>query len=428
MNATMSICIIIFVISLVLYGMNKLPMGVVGISTLLALVFTNCLDAKSALTYFANNNVIMMASMFVVSAGLSRTSLIDKFSHFIMRLTGGSFKRTYACYLVLAVILTNLMNSPGACFCVVFPLAAQMCKDYDISPSKIMFPLGLVCVACCCILPFGASIQESGIFQGFLDTYETGLTFRPLEYTIGRWPILILAPLWAWTIGYKIAPEKPIIPIAMTSASSSEKKTLNAFADCAGVVIFFGVIVLFFLGNKIGVAAWQACLLGAVLTVICGTLTGKEAIAALPIDLACMLVGALAMAGALTATGAGDIIGNVLAGVVGNVKNGYLLGIIFFAIPFVLTQFMQNQAVINIFAPIVIMTSKAIGANPIGLLVIITAAGLTAYMTPMATSAIPIVMGAGGYDIKSLVKQSWLVSLLFGLFYVVYVMTVLPCF
>jgi di/tricarboxylate transporter len=89
---------------------------------------------------------------------------------------------------------------------------------------------------------------------------------------------------------------------------------------------------------------------------------------------------------------------------------------------------MQNQAVINIFAPIVILTCKAIGANPIGLLVIITAAGLTAYMTPMATSAIPIVMGVGGYDIKSLVKQSWLVSLVFCLVYVLYVMTVLPCF
>ena len=91
MNATMSICIIIFVISLVLYGMNKLPMGVVGISTLLALVFTNCLDAKSALTYFANNNVIMMASMFVVSAGLSRTSLIDKFSHFMYSKSSGFY-------------------------------------------------------------------------------------------------------------------------------------------------------------------------------------------------------------------------------------------------------------------------------------------------------------------------------------------------
>ena len=49
-------------------------------------------------------------------------------------------------------------------------------------------------------------------------------------------------------------------------------------------------------------------------------------------------------------------------------------------------------------------------------------------MTPMATSAIPIVMGVGGYDIKSLVKQSWLVSVVFGVFYVLYVMTVLPCF
>lgn len=426
--STMTICIMIFVVSLILYGMNKLPMGVIGMGTILALVFTKCLDAKSALTYFSNNNVIMMASMFVVSAGLSRTSLVDRFSHFVMKLTGGSFRRTYACYLILAVILTNLMNSPGACFCVVFPLAAQMCKDYKVSPSKVMFPLGLVCVACCCVLPFGASIQESGIFQGFLDSYETGLTFRPEDYTIGRWPMLILAPLWAWTMGYKIAPEQPINPIAMTAMSASEKKPLKPFADWAGVIIFFGVIVLFFMGSKIGVAAWQACLLGAVLTVICGTLTGKEAIAALPVDLACMLIGALAMAGALTATGAGDVIGEALASVVGNVHNRYLLGAIFFTIPFVLTQFMQNQAVINIFAPIVIMTCKAINADPIGLLVIITAAGLTAYMTPMATSAIPIVMGTGGYDIKSLIKQSWLVSILFGIFYVAYVMTVLPCF
>ncbi len=402
--STNAICIIIFVISLILYGINKLPMGIVGLATVLALVFTKCLDSNAALTYFSNSNVIMMASMFVVSAGLSRTSLVDNFSKAICRLTGGSFKRTYLCYLILAMILTNLMNSPGACFCVVFPLAAQMCKDYNVSPSKIMFPLGMVCVACCCVLPFGASIQETGIFQGFLDSYETGLTFQATDFTLGRAPILIIAPLWAWTMGYKIAPEEPVIPIAMTSVSTAEKKPLNKFSDLAGVIIFFAVIILFFIGNKLGIATWQACLLGAVLTVVCGTLTGKEAIAAIPVDLACMLIGALAMAGALTATGAGDVIGSALANVVGNISNNYALGLIFFLVPFVLTQFMQNQAVINIFAPIVIMTCKAIGANPIGLLVIITAAGLTAYMTPMATSAIPIVMGTGGYDIRSLAK------------------------
>jgi len=427
MNIQLIICVVIFIVTLIMYALNKLPMGTIGMATIVLLVLTKCLDAKSALTYFSNNNVIMMASMFVVSAGLSRTSLVDKFSKAIVRMTGGSFRRTYLCYLILAMILTNLMNSPGACYCVVFPLALQMCKEYGVSPSKVMFPLGMVCVAGCCILPFGASIQETGIFNGFLESFEAGYVFSASDFTKGRWPMLIIAPLWAWTMGYKIAPENPVVPL-QSIATPKEKTPLKPFADYAGVVIFFMVIILFFVGNKLGIPAWLACLLGAVLTVLCGTLTGKEAIAALPVDLAFMLIGALAMAGAMTATGAGDVIGNALAAAVGNVRNGYVLGLIFFLIPFVLTQFMQNQAVINIFAPIVILTCKAIGANPIGLLVIITAAGLTAYMTPMATSAIPIMMGVGGYDIKSLVKQSWLVSIVFCVVYVFYVMTVLPCF
>ena len=427
MNTQLIVCIVIFVISLILYGSNKLPMGTVGMATIVALVLTGCLDGKTALTYFSNSNVIMMASMFVVSAGLSRTSLVDKFSKAVVKMTGGSFKRTYLCYLILAALLTNLMNSPGACYCIVFPLALQMCKEYNVSPSKVMFPLGMVCVACCCILPSGAAIQESGIFAGFLETYQSEYTFSAMDFTIGRWPMLIIAPLWAWIFGYKIAPEKPPVPL-QDVAVAKEKKPLPAFSDWAGVIIFFMVIFLFFFGRNFGLETWEVCLLGAVLTVVCGTLTGKEAIAALPVDIAFMLIGALAMAGAMTATGAGDVIGSALASVVGGVRNGYVLGFIFFLIPFVLTQFMQNQAVINIFAPIVILTCQAIGANPIGLLVIITAAGLTAYMTPMATSAIPIVMGVGGYDIRSLIKQSWLVSIVFGLFYVVYVMTVMPVF
>ena len=230
MNSQLVICIVIFVASLILYGSNKFPIGAVGMATIVALVLTKCLDAKSALSYFANNNVIMMASMFVVSAGLSRTSLVDKFSKAVVKLTGGSFKRTYLVYLILAAVLTNLMNSPGACYCIVFPLALQMCKEYNVSPSKVMFPLGMVCVACCCILPSGAAIQESGIFSGFLETYESEFTFSAMDFTKGRWPMLIIAPLWAWTMGYKIAPEQPPVPL-QDVAIAKQKTPLKPFAD-----------------------------------------------------------------------------------------------------------------------------------------------------------------------------------------------------
>ena len=426
--STMAICIILFVLTIILYGTNKLEMGVVGLGGLAALVLFGCLEPNDALTYFANSNVLMMMSMFLVSTGLSKTSLIDRFSAGVTKLTGNSFRRTFLCYIILAEILTSFLNSPLVAFSIVLPLVVQMCEDYNISASKVMFPVGLVCIACCCIMPFGAAIQQTGIYNGFLESYGFTPDFAATDFLIGRWPFLILVPLWAFTMGYKIAPEKPVVPVSLVTVSKREKKPLNPFADWAGVIIFFGVVVLFIFGGNLGIPSWLVCFTGALLTVICGTLTTKEAINALPINLAAMLVGALAMAGALSSTGAGDLIGQFISNAIGGVKNGYVLGAVFFLIPFVLTQFMQNQAVMNIFVPICLLACQAIGAEPTGLIILITAGSLTAFMTPMATSSIPAIMGACGYDIKSLVKQGWLVSLIFAAVYVLYTMTVMPAF
>ena len=416
--STITIAILIFVVTLILYGVNKFSMGTVGMITMAALLVTGCLAPKDALGYFANKNVILMLSMFVVSAGLSRTTFLDAFSDTIVKLAKGSFKRTYLCYIVMAVILTNLLSSPLVVFTILLPLVDSMCKRYEISPSKVMFPIGLCCVACCCIMPFGAAIGQSALYNGFLESYGYDIAFTPLDFFKGRWPFLLIVPAWAFTMGYKIAPEKPITDVASVVASGKTKQKLNKFADIAGVVIFFGVVVLCCVSDKIGVETWVICLVGAVLDLVCGVLTSKEAIAALPVSLACMLIGSLAMAGALTATGAGDVIGGM--------NNAYALGAVFFLLPFILTQFMQNQAVMAMFVPICLMACRNLNANPLGFMVLITAGSLTAFMTPMATSCIPAVMGAGGYDIKSLVKQGILPSAIFAVIYIFYTMTVMP--
>ena len=70
--STITIAILIFVVTLILYGVNKFSMGTVGMITMAALLVTGCLAPKDALGYFANKNVILMLSMFVVSAGYDR--------------------------------------------------------------------------------------------------------------------------------------------------------------------------------------------------------------------------------------------------------------------------------------------------------------------------------------------------------------------
>ena len=89
---------------------------------------------------------------------------------------------------------------------------------------------------------------------------------------------------------------------------------------------------------------------------------------------------------------------------------------------------MQNQSVMNVFAPIALITCSALGADPRGCLILISAGSLTAYITPSATAAVPMCMGAGGYDVKSLFKMGWSFAVIACVVYVLFVSFVYPAF
>ena len=71
------------------------------------------------------------------------------------------------------------------------------------------------------------------------------------------------------------------------------------------------------------------------------------------------------MGGALSQTGAGEVVGGILADAVSGLSNPYLIGLVFFVVPFLLTQIMMNRTVMLIFIPIAILACKSMGANPI---------------------------------------------------------------
>src|SRR5699024_7427875 len=94
----------------------------------------------------------------------------------------------------------------------------------------------------------------------------------------------------------------------------------------------------------------------------------------------------------------------ILADLTGNTHNSLLLYAIFFLVPYVATQFMFNQTTMLIMYPIVIQVCLALGANPIGPVIVVQAASFAAILTPMATGTVPYYMGLGGYDQKTILK------------------------
>ena len=86
MNAQFGICIAIFILMILGYMQNKISKTVVALTAMVALVLTGCLEAKTALAGFSNSNTIVMATMFIVSEGLSRTQAVHKVSALVNKL------------------------------------------------------------------------------------------------------------------------------------------------------------------------------------------------------------------------------------------------------------------------------------------------------------------------------------------------------
>ena len=374
----LTICLIICVLTMISYVVGKFPIGLTAMLSMVAFVITGCLDPNTALSYFGNANGVMMLSMFVVAAGFNRTQFVKKCASSVNKIAKGSL-------------------------------------------TRVMFGYST--------LPLGSGATQFAELNGYLEandytTYLVGLT-DPMK---ARLPMLIVLALYCIFLAPKFAPDEPVVGMSGVESRADKRAALSPFKEKAGYIIFILTTLALIFQPQLKVPIWVICITGALAMIAFGVLTEKEAIGSINWPMAFLFVGALAMGGALTETGAGEVVGGILADFANKLSNPYLIGFVFFIVPFLLTQVMMNRTVMIIFIPIAILACKAMGANPVGVIILVQVACLSSFMTPMATPAVPMCMASGGYDIKSLMKQSLVPALVLCLVSVFWIMTVFPIY
>lgn len=425
----LTICLIICIITTISYIVGKLPMGLTAMLSMVAFVVTGCLDPQTAVSYFGNSNAVMMMSMFVVAAGFNRTQFVKKCATSVNHIAKGSLTMVMFGFIIISVILSQFIQSSLVVFGIMAPMMIASAADLKINPSKVLFPLAITCIATISTLPLGSGATQFAELNGYLEandytTYVVELT-DPMK---ARLPMLILVVLYCIFIAPKFAPKEPVIKMATIESQKDSKELLSPFRERCGYLIFILVTIALIFQRALGVETWVICLAGALAMVLFGILSEKEAVSSINWPMGFLFVGALSMGGALTQTGAGEVVGGILAGFADKISNPYLIGLVFFIFPFLLTQIMMNRTVMIVFIPIAILACKAMNANPVGIIILVQAACLSSFMTPMATPAIPMCMAAGGYDLKSLIKQSILPAVLLCIVSVGWIMTVFPLY
>ena len=440
MNTQLIICLAISVMVIAGYIWNKLSVGTVGCLGIVAFLLTGCIAPKDVLGNIGNANLIMISSMFIISEGFKRTKAIHLVADTVRRISKGSMVMVMLGFTLASVIAATFTGSAVAAFCIVAPIVTATCEEMDISVSKTIFSVGLTCIAACGIIPVGGSLSMLAELNGYIaaNGYEQ-FTLGVMDLFKSRGLSLVALVLYSTFIGFRFAPEKPVVATTDSGDLSrrvAKHEALSKGRETTAILVFCLVTLLLVFNTQINkmlgavgiqaLASWEIAFIGAVILVATGVLSSKEACGSVPIDLCLMVVGGLCMGTALANTGAGDLIGNAIAGVATKLGYAYLIGAVFYLIPFFLTQVMQNRTVMAVFAPIAILACKSMGVDSTGPLMLVASACCTAFMTPMATPTVPLVMGIGGYDLSSNVRQSILPAAILSIVNIFWIMTVYP--
>ena len=203
-----------------------------------------------------------------------------------------------------------------------------------------------------------------------------------------------------------------------------KQEPLSPVREFLGYGIFIAVIVCLMLGFS----SWKVTLIGAIAVVFSGVLTEREAIDNMNMSTVLLYVGVTVLGEGLSQTGAAEMLGNWIAGVLSGVSNGYVIGAAFYIVAYIMTSLLYNRAVTTVLVPLTVITCGSMGCDPRGPIILCALASMSSLITPLSTAVVPMAMNAGGYSAKTVFKVGLIPGILRGALGVLIAMTLFPAF
>lgn len=427
---TMIITLIIFILMIISFCLNKIPMSLTAMFGAVLLVLTGCVDSSQFLSTVGSGTVITITAMFVVAAGLRRTQMVPSLSKLVYKVSNGSFTKALAGYVLVTFILGQFIPSTTALFALICPLVLGICEEMGFPRSKMIYPIGLVTVSTAyTITPIGPYVSNYIENNGYLAEYGiTGFENTIFTEMSIKLPVSIVIILWAIFVAPKFCPDKPEYDTKQIDVKkSAEKIILSKPREIIMYIIFIGIVVSLIF-NSFGLPVWLIPTIGACIVVGSGILSEGDAIHNMGLSVILLYIGVATLGNAFSNTGAGELIGSTVMALLGNIHNSYVIGAVFFVASFVMTSLIYNRAVSKILIPIALATCASLNCDPRGVMQMCYIGSMSSLITPMATSIVPIMMETGGYSQKSLIKMGWLTSIVIAIVTVGVGMTLYPCF
>ena len=392
-------CLIMLAVIALFFVTELIPLAVTAMGGAIACGLLGFIPVKQVFSGLSNSTVVLFAGMFVVGASMFYTGLAQKIGGVVVGMVGTGENSLMFGLMTVGTVLSAFLSNTGTAACLL-PVALGICASAKIPASRQLMPLAFAC-------GWGGIITMVGtppniIANGALQAAGIQDQFGFFEYAWIGIPVSIAGMLYMMFVGKYLLPKQEL-DADQEIEQEVEANDASATKQYISAAILVCVVLVMAVGVK-GVSLEMAAIVGAIICVLTGCLTEKQAYASIDWVTIFLFAGMMPVSKAMDVTGAGKMIAEWTVGIMGGSPSPLVVTAVLFLLSCGLTQFMSNTASAALLCPIGIAISQNLGADPKAVLMAIAVAASCAFASPVGTPPNTLVLGPGGYKFMDYVK------------------------
>lgn len=428
---------ILFYLTLINLGLDKQPALAAGIAFLTVtwwiteaipipatslvpfalLPLFGVIDHKSAASALGSHVILLLMGAFILSKALEQSRVHERLAIYMIRLVGLSSGRRLVFAFMMASAMLSMWISNTATTLIMLPIALAITAKLNNRVLTCALVLGIA---------YSASLGGVGTLIGtppnviFMAVYQEqmGMEISFVDWMkIGVPVVLISLPLMALWLTRNVKTELDIELPALKAWRTDEKRVLMIFGFTALAWItrqepfggWTGLLDIKGVGDST-IALFSAVLMFLVSDGKKGRLLNWETAVTIPWGMLLLFAGGICLAKGFVASGLSQLIGDWLSSMA-TLPLIMMIVLICLLITY-LTEITSNTATATLILPILAATAVSIDVDPLLFMVPATICASCAFMLPVATAPNAIAYGTGEIEIKEMVREGFVLSLL----------------
>lgn len=404
-----TIVLIIVGIVIILYATEKLPLSVTTILAMTAFVIFNVLTPEESFAGFSSTATLLLIAMSIIGEAFLTSGLVDRAGGILIKLTEIPFPLFLSVIFLTGAILSAFLN--GLAVVAIFmpilsALEQQTKKEIQFKYTLMPLAIGAVLGGNLTVVGSTSMINASNI----LGTSYYGKALPFFAPTMAAIPSIIVTFFFYAFFGQKLQEKcfdfnKNSIEVATTEATKEKTAPWKS-------IFMIAVLLFCIIGFAKGCNLILISFTGALLVLVSGCITTKQAYSSISWETIFVISGASGFAKGIESSGAGEIIANTVVHLFGPViSTSFGLCVLTLILSTVLSNFMSNNISVTIIAPMVLAVAQQLGYNPLPLILACGIGVNLSLATPVCTACITMTTAAG-YRFKDYLKLGGIINLL----------------